>query len=761
MPDIKISIVGNTATFDDAAIKTLNTARRTKTGIEGAFNGINISEARGTIGLLGEDIGVHLPRHVQTFLAHLPGIGAAMEAAFPVFAVIAIGVAVVEAAEKLAKWREETQKVAADQTKLGTAINNTFNSLDEKLLQAGIHSDELNNNHLAALKKQLELINMQSMSELAHSFDVIAKAADVVFSDLKSHWYTFGIGADGAKHALTQFQTQYDSLLAQGKDKEASDLLAGTLQSAEKVLAFQKQYTANQMDANTGKGPTGAEADYNKFEQAALALKQAGVGVTEKEVQSQEALVSALQAQVEVQGKVNALKQAQDKNARQQSGNEIKGDTSKVLETQLQEDLARIARVKAAAIEAYVAMGHSIDEAKAHEDAMFADSELQAHLDYYEKVKGTAKTAAERQKIAADEQIFMDKAIAQANDQLAATLSKNAADISKLNEEGYKQSEKLNEENTKTQMAQIAETTKAMMQRLNLRRAESDTEAEQAALQQVHSLLRVRDIDTEIEQLKKLKETEAQTDQQKLAYDAAIHNAESRKLQDMQTQLLATNKLSNAFKAFYLGMQQEALQAGQKIKQALDHTFQGLNQNLSQFMVEGNADWRQFAATAIESFIQIGLQYAESKAAMAILDAAFGTKKKAENAAEANSSAATAGANTLADAPWPLNIPASASVFAIGEGYAADAMAERGGVLPNREMLVRTHPQEMILPAKLSNFIQGAAAAASGNNMGGSPMVFAPTIHAVDAEGVDRVLERHGDRFFKKANSLLRSHNMV
>src|ERR1700749_1755820 len=101
MPAIVISIVGNTAVFDDAALKALNTARKTGKGIQDEFNKIDITEARGTIGLLGEDIGVHLPRHVQPCVAELPGVGAALEAAFPILAVVALGVAIVEGIEKL------------------------------------------------------------------------------------------------------------------------------------------------------------------------------------------------------------------------------------------------------------------------------------------------------------------------------------------------------------------------------------------------------------------------------------------------------------------------------------------------------------------------------------------------------------------------------------------------------------------------------------------------------------------------------------
>jgi hypothetical protein len=48
----------------------------------------SMREARGEVTLLGEAIGVHLPRHVRTFIAYLPGVGEAMSAAFSATAIL-------------------------------------------------------------------------------------------------------------------------------------------------------------------------------------------------------------------------------------------------------------------------------------------------------------------------------------------------------------------------------------------------------------------------------------------------------------------------------------------------------------------------------------------------------------------------------------------------------------------------------------------------------------------------------------------------
>src|SRR5882757_9602137 len=241
---LSVDLQTKTATFQSGMADAAKSARGAFTDIKsgsekmGGEVNVNMMEARHGVMMLGEEFGIKLPRALTSFIASIGPIGAAMEAAFP-FLAIALGATLL--IEHLVKMHEEGEKLTEDQVKFGTAVQTAFNSLDNKLLQAQIHADELRNDHLGALSKQLELIDKQSMAELVKSFEEVAKAADTVFGDIKSHWYTMGIGSEGAKHALTEFKGEYDSLLAQGKGEEAADLLKGTRESAEHVLEMQKQ----------------------------------------------------------------------------------------------------------------------------------------------------------------------------------------------------------------------------------------------------------------------------------------------------------------------------------------------------------------------------------------------------------------------------------------------------------------------------------------------------------------------------------------
>src|SRR5208282_568136 len=250
----------------------------------------SMGEARHSVMMLGEEMGVHLPRGVTTFIASLGPVGAALEAAFPFLAII---VGATQLIEHLTKLREEGDKLGNAQQSFGTTVQTVFNNLDDKLLEAGIRADELAGNHLAALSNQLQLIDHASMKDLAQQFDIIAKSADAVFAQIKEHWYNIGtVETGGAKNALTQFKAQYDSLLAQGKDEEAHGLLTGTLKQAKEF--YDRMYA-----------------------------QQEGHGSSEKELAAQQTLLDALNAQLVVEQKISALKNAQDTEVVQKTSNEV------------------------------------------------------------------------------------------------------------------------------------------------------------------------------------------------------------------------------------------------------------------------------------------------------------------------------------------------------------------------------------------------------------------------------------------------------
>ena len=107
----------------------------------------NLREAKGEAALLGEAFGIHLPRHVRTFVAELPGVGQALNAAFSATAVFFLLGAVKDVAEKLsgfvtdiAIFTEEMKKSNEEvvkENKSLVALADIYNKAKERL-------DELN-----------------------------------------------------------------------------------------------------------------------------------------------------------------------------------------------------------------------------------------------------------------------------------------------------------------------------------------------------------------------------------------------------------------------------------------------------------------------------------------------------------------------------------------------------------------------------------------------------------------------------------------
>jgi lambda family phage tail tape measure protein len=100
------------AVFDGSALQegmeaAAETTKATTAQMSAAFQDMavqteaSMGEAKASMALLGEEIGVTVPRHLRTFIAELPGVSTAMSAAFSGIAVIALADLVLRVGEKL------------------------------------------------------------------------------------------------------------------------------------------------------------------------------------------------------------------------------------------------------------------------------------------------------------------------------------------------------------------------------------------------------------------------------------------------------------------------------------------------------------------------------------------------------------------------------------------------------------------------------------------------------------------------------------
>src|SRR5580692_994350 len=100
--EIYADLVLNTAKFkaamNDANAETKKWAANTRA---------EAAEAKGAIALLGDEIGLRLPRHLRSFVAELPGVASAMSAAFNTIAIVGLISIVVEAGKKVYEFVEK------------------------------------------------------------------------------------------------------------------------------------------------------------------------------------------------------------------------------------------------------------------------------------------------------------------------------------------------------------------------------------------------------------------------------------------------------------------------------------------------------------------------------------------------------------------------------------------------------------------------------------------------------------------------------
>jgi hypothetical protein len=139
----------------------------------------SVYEARGEAALLGEAFGVHLPRHVRTFVAELPGVGTALSAAFSATAVLFLIEALVKGSEKLADWisstfiftqaMKESDEAAKSQNRTLLQLAEQLDKDTEALDRFGKTQGEIKSDKVAALR--VEIAKNKTL------FEAAAKAA--------------------------------------------------------------------------------------------------------------------------------------------------------------------------------------------------------------------------------------------------------------------------------------------------------------------------------------------------------------------------------------------------------------------------------------------------------------------------------------------------------------------------------------------------------------------------------------------------------
>lgn len=800
---LSVDLQTKTATFQSGLSDAAKSARgafseiKSGSGEMGREVSGNMMEARHGVILLGEEFGVHLPRGVTSFIASIGPVGAAMEAAFP-FLAIAVGATIL--IEHLVKMHEAGLKLTEDQAKFGIAVSNAFNQLDTKLIEAGIRADELRNDHLGALKLQLELIDHASMEQLVHSFEEVAKAADVVFEDLKSHWYTFGIGSTGAKHALDQFQTAYDGLLAKGKDKEASDLLAGTKASAEKILELQKEGASN---SGTLLSAPKEGADISKAYEAQIGLKKAGVGWTEKEIQAQQTLVDALNAQVGLEAKVSELKKADSANTTRTAAGAMSSQASaaarQAAESQIRMGQQAIAgdralaeaqlTIKRASVQERLAV--DLDFSKRDYDLQIAGNALQIAAldklskDYPNQLKALHDKALELEQAHASQvtEITSKATVAQAAKDLAALEQSEREKIDATQKASAARLDAMNQAIKAEEAAGLTDTNfyrELLTQRVQITEVMTETAAKlgaEAGKEQADNQEKMGELSAQAEKnaaALRLSERR-QNDQARMVEAIATANAEyAVKAQGLAREITALDKTSKEYENKLRELQDKEKQLVQAHENEITAIREKAEEERNARILSADMRFTDAIAQQLTSvlmrhetfakmIISLGDQVISGMIENAIKSMLTDDMTKEKDAAAAARKAYLSGASIGGPAGLVLGpvmgAAAFAAVMAFQGGTDSVPGVGTGDIIP-----AMLEPGEGVVPKGVMEQLSGLAK--NGGLSGGQgPHIhihgvqYAPTVHALDADGVDDVLTKHQTVFQKHFENSLRKLN--
>ncbi len=719
---LSVDLQTKTATFQTGMADAAKSARgafndiKSGAGEVGRETGVSMTEARHGVRLLAEEFDIKLPRALSSFVASLGPVAGVMEAAFPFLAIIALAGILKNHLKEL---KEEGEKLAENEEKFITVTSNVFGGLEQKMLEAGIKSDELSENHLAALHKQLQLIDRASLSELVHSLEEVAKAADAVFGPLQAKWYEWCSGSRGAQHALNEFKTEYEKLTAQGKDKEASDLLRGTRESAERVLALMKQAKDNQ-------GWESAPDQASQFAKSKLyleaydELRKNGVGWADKEVQAQQTLVETLQAQTEVEARINTLKGIQKSNASRTTGKAMGAEEDKRAKQAAEAEKAELDaaeklweenRAKA------IANLQQTEREKIENEERGSAARLAA-IDAAikeENSKGLQETAFYRQ--LANERIQIIGEMAQEEKKLKAEAAREEAN---------------NEE--KMGMLTIAAEKQRMVLADSARRVTVEKRiAEETRIANEEFNIKQQALQKEIQGLDK---------------SGKDYENKLKQLQDKEKQLVRQHE--NEITAI---KQKAEAERNKEIQNAARREEQEIAQGLASVIMR-HQSFAQMMGSIGDQVVSGMLQ----TAIMSAMTMDMGKEKEAAQAARQGSIAGT-------KFPFPTNIVMApllaatwfAGVMAFEGGTDSVPGIGRGDVVP-----AMLSPGEGIVPggvmdglrnmARNGGFDQGQQIHVHGVN-------FAPKVHALDATGVDAVLTKHQVTFQRHFESTLRKMN--
>jgi len=669
-------------------------------------------EARHAIMMLGEEIGVRMPRGVSMFLSSLAPVGGAMAMAFPLLAITALVPIIEKIIGKINEFKDKANASATAWATLGTDGAKALHKLNEELLASNAKIDDLNGNRLASLQKRLKLIDETSLDKLGEQFKTIAADADKVLSGMQVGWWQKFLGkGEGVDQVISDFNKLENKLQ---ELKEAGD-----------TKGFQSTLQQGIKDTMNRQDELNAHASsFHTEERAALAARLNVEILMTQEMEKQDKLAS----------NQKVLEQAQF---------DAVDGVSKVRKTagdKAMEDAKKYYEFVEHATEQQLSMEDIIARAMAteYQEQLKQNQELAKSQDdlYASKIKATASGGISGAKIQAELGISTKKEEAQ---KILAIDKQELEDFKNL------QAMKL------ADLKQYADQSAALAKSSVGTNRQDETQRAAVGAQIEYNKALAQNATEQQALTNKVNEQAAAV--QKLSANWSGYFGEWKSEAGSQSAMMAT--------------------LGKTIQTDLTSGLTGFSNALAKTAVEGKnlgTAMKNVAKEMAESFIsatiQMLLKYIMLKVGMGAIDktsaASSAIAQVAADKVKVVSAAGVAGAEgtaSFAGAPWPVDLGAPA----FGATMAATAMgfgaAEQGGLVGYDDMIIAAHKNEMVLPAPLSQKVQNMTD--PGKQSGGHDIHvhYSPTVHTIDGKGMSQVLNEHSQVIEAHVKKAMRRQN--
>lgn len=723
--ELTINLVAKTATFTPALKKASDDAKKAGKEIGGSF-----SEARGTIALLGDDIGIRLPRHLQTFIAGLPGVAPIATAAFSAVAVVTLITKLGEAKEKSDEFKKKLQEQSRAAVDAALGIKEHADALEIANLRlqdqiAVLQKKPAHNGPaIAALEAE------RAMEKLVQSIGkAIEKQQELFKSQVQGELSKFFFGESEASEVsrqvvqmmqdATKAEDDYNSIKLLG-DKSATDKALDNLrqrQTAVRNFVTDSIARFNELSHQADKVIPGhkieglgdaAEPDLvvsmQKQRDEATQLKKSLSNVYGIFLQSERDASAQLE-----NDKLNTTKIGleQGKTALDQKLSQFNQEWEGQKRLLDEQTKASIAFYKEQEALGKLSAG---DATRLTQEAL--DAQFAAESAHNQALQSMLRSRpAELAKVLNEE-----KALAFAHDaEILSSYTHTLSEQNKALEEFVKHQAEAQKQYDKEENA-IKHILKAADERNKawLSGIDAITSGEQK---------QIAKLDQEMTEIKNLINLYHLQGDSAALMNRAITALSQQRRQLIDQEMTQSNKLGKVFKGTFDLMAIEGQQWGQKMSSVFQDTFRGMNNSLTQFIVTGKGGFAQLGIAALENILNIGLQWVESKALML----AFGKVAGSNEVLTQSAIAGASGVASMAGAPFPINLTApafGASMMANALSYLSILSAEGGALLPNMDSLVHTHPEEMILPRSISKFILDSMAQQRGGSQGsGGPTI--------------------------------------